>query len=284
MRWLLTLLLCSGLWLPSLVAMAEPLRLPERQGQSAEQVITDLAKAQVVYLGETHDSVEDHRAQLEILEQLYQRQPRLAIGLEMFQRPFQPQLDRYRRGEITLEQLRQLSEYDQRWGFDWQLIVPILEFARQHNLPLIALNAPIELTRMVARQGLAAVSPELRGQLPREIQVDRDGPYRAWLQRSFEAHAPNTRRSAAFTNFLTAQILWDETMAETVADTVRAQPQGLVVVLAGSSHIAYGFGIPSRVARRLPDVRQRSVLLSVGAVPDLPQPVSQSVADYLWRP
>jgi hypothetical protein len=50
-------------------------------------------------------------------------------------------------------------------------------------------------------------------------------------------------------------------------------------VLAGRSHIIYGYGIPDRVLRRLkkPQSIQKTVLLSLDQ--ELPQP---AIADFIW--
>jgi uncharacterized iron-regulated protein len=102
-----------------------------------------------VYLGETHDSPEDHQAQLEILQALYREKlknakdataPRLVIAMEMFQRPYQNILDQYIAGKITEEQLIEQSEYEERWGFPWEYYAPILRFARAHQLPRLSLE------------------------------------------------------------------------------------------------------------------------------------------------
>ena len=53
--------------------------------------------------------------------------------------------------------------------------------------------------------------------------------------------------------FERVQTLWDETMAANLADYLNSKgPAHQVVVVAGSNHIHYGFGIPRRLFRRLP--------------------------------
>ena len=48
--------------------------------------LKELAKANVVYLGETHDNPEDHKIQLQIIQELQRRNPKkIAIAMEMFQ-------------------------------------------------------------------------------------------------------------------------------------------------------------------------------------------------------
>ena len=123
-----------------------------------EDVLDTLKQATVIYLGETHTDMADHVAQLEIITEMHQTRGDIAIGLEMFQRPFQPVLDQYIAGEITEAELIAQSEYETRWGYDWELYAPIFRYAQAEQIPLIALNTPTEITRKVARQGLASLS------------------------------------------------------------------------------------------------------------------------------
>jgi membrane-associated protease RseP (regulator of RpoE activity) len=54
--------------------------------------------------------------------------------------------------------------------------------------------------------------------------------------------------------FYRVQLLWDETMAETAAEYLKS-PAGRgrrLLLLAGSNHVRYGFGIPRRLFRRVP--------------------------------
>jgi hypothetical protein len=75
------------------------------------QLTQQLALAKVVYLGETHDSAEDHRLQLEIIGQLQKKNSKVAIALEMFQRPYQGVVDDYLAGKIDEQELLAKTEY-----------------------------------------------------------------------------------------------------------------------------------------------------------------------------
>jgi len=90
------------------------------QPESNAAVLAAIAPSKVIYLAETHNDLADHVAQLEIIEALAQK-GEITIGLEMFQRPFQPVLDAYLSGDITEVELIAQSEYETRWGFDWDL-------------------------------------------------------------------------------------------------------------------------------------------------------------------
>jgi uncharacterized iron-regulated protein len=246
---------------------------------NAQTVFTDLSQAQVIYLGETHDDAADHQAQLQIIQTLHGMNPKGAIALEMFQRPSQPLLDQYLSGDITETQLQQQSEYDERWGYPWEYYAPILRFAKEQQIPVIALNVPTEITRKVARGGLESLTDEERQWIPSELEIRTDNSaYRQIIQEIYDQIHQGRSASSNFENFFLAQVLWDETMAQGIADFLKANPDRQIITLAGDGHIAYGYGIPSRVARRVEGVRQRSVILN----PDAGMELEGAIANYLW--
>lgn len=258
------------------------------QALPMQQVLDDLAQARVVYLGESHDSPEDHAAQLEIIQALHQQNPNLAIALEMFQRPFQPVMDQYLAGEIDEAELRDRTEYDERWGFPWEYYAPILRYARAHQLPVLALNVPTEVTRQVAAAGLESLSEGDRQSIPPFAEIDTSNTdYRQFLFEIYKNFHQAHGSSTGFERFFLAQVLWDETMAAGVFDFLTDNPEAQVVVLAGQGHVVYGYGIPSRVERRLnaaeseTEWMQRIVLLNPHQELDL-EVNRDAIADYLW--
>ncbi|WP_373542197.1 ChaN family lipoprotein [Chamaesiphon sp.] len=250
---------------------------------SQQEIVNQLQTADVVYLGETHDRESDRQQQLAIIQALLKHNPKLAIGMEMFQRPAQPLLDRYLAGTITAAELRQQSEFDKRWGYKWESYAPILEFAKAHRLPVIALNTPTEITRKAAKQGLESLTATELQSIPPIAEIDRSNlAYKEMILASYQQHAGMVSiASNSFDRFYTAQLLWDETMAERVANFVRQNPEHQTIVIAGNSHIIYGYGIPERVKRRLanPKFRQKTVLLSNDVNFERSQP-----ADFVWEP
>jgi hypothetical protein len=172
---------------------------------------------------------------------------KVAIGMEMFQRPFQGALDDYLNGRIDEKAFLKQSEYFQRWRFDYNLYRPILQFAREEKIPVVALNIPREITEKVGKTGLDSLSEEEKKQIPAQMDFS-DRAYREKLERVFREHPSFEAKNFDF--FLQAQILWDEAMAESVARFLERNPDHQMVVLAGSGHLAYGSGIPARAARR----------------------------------
>lgn len=268
---------------PNIPAGTRVYRVQSQQPQAVSKILEQWTAAQVLYLAETHENAADHQAQLAILRSLQTRRP-LIIGMEMFQRPFQWVLDQYLAGQISEAELRQKTEYDKRWGYDWELYAPILRFARQHQIPIVALNTPSEVTHKVARNGLDSLTLADRQWIPPRSSILAAPPvYRQRIQQIYDEMHQGKGNSANFEKFFLAQVLWDETMADAIAQTLQRSPQALMVVLAGQGHVLYGHGIPDRVARRLNPQRRQS-LQQVSILLNPPQflQIEPATADYIW--
>lgn len=212
-----------------------------------EQIIPALADKRVVFIGEQHTRYDHHLTQLEIIRRLHALHPQLAIGMEMFQQPFQRYLDEYVAGSIDEKTMLRATEYYRRWRMDFRHYAAILRYAREHGLPVIALNIPAELTHNVAHVGLDGLSDAERQQLPAVI-APADAAYRERIKEVFDYH-PNDE-GHDFEHFLEAQLLWDESMAERAAAFLNEHPDHHLVVIAGNQHLAWGSTLPQRLQRR----------------------------------
>jgi len=214
-----------------------------------EHIVPKLAEKRVVFVGESHDRYDHHLNQLAIIRQLHARNPNLVIAMEFFQQPFQPYLDAYIGGSLDERTFLEKTEYFERWGYDYRLYRPIIEYAREQAIPLLALNIPREISTKVGRSGIDSLNAEERRWIPE--QMDRsDEHYRKRLKAIFERHPDTTSRK--FERFYEVQLLWDEGMAERAARYLTENPGRQMVVLAGEGHLAYGAGIPERLVRRVP--------------------------------
>ena len=258
---------------PSLPVEASPV-LDLNAFSTMEQIIPALANKRVVFIGEQHARYDHHLSQLEIIRRLHALHPQLAIGMEMFQQPFQHHLDEYVAGNINEQAMLRATEYYRRWRMDYRHYAPILRYAREYRLPVIALNIPTELTHKVAHAGLDGLSDEDRQQLPADV-APADEAYRQRLKEVFDHH-PNDKEHS-FEHFLEAQLLWDEGMAERAADYLDEHPDQRLVVIAGNQHLAWGSAIPHRLQRRT-QVAAASILNSWDG------PVKPGLADFLLLP
>ena len=253
---------------PSVIDL--PVVKPEAT-RSLLQTMKQLEDARVVLVGETHTRYDHHLVQLEILRHLHEASPNLALGVEWFQQPYQQHLDDYIAGTISDSEMLHLTEYFSRWRYNYRLYQPIMQFARENKIPVIALNAPRELIKALASKDFDDLPEELKAQLPSSYDWS-DKDYEQRIREVFELHP---EYNGEFENFLRSQLTWDESMAERAVLYLEENPDSNMLILAGSGHISHGSGIPNRIKRRI-DADIRTVLVT-----DDHLPVSQDIADFL---
>jgi uncharacterized iron-regulated protein len=232
-----------------------------------------LASARVTCVGESHTDPEHHYAQWRVITELgalsRARSERFGVGLEMFERAQQRHLDSYSPTADDDAAFVEQSGYRERWGFDFSLYRPLLDEAVSQGGALLALNAPKAWTRAVAKAGLAQVDPGLRAQFP-ELLLD-DPEHRAFFAAAMAGHpgSPPHRGKVeteqrrdehstaadafppALESYYAAQVVWDETMAETASRWFSHAPSSSrLVIIAGNGH-CHRSAIPKRLARRL---------------------------------
>ncbi len=241
------------------------------------EMIDRLNDADLVCIGETHDSVPCHRVQLEIIASLFARNERTGVGMEMFQRPFQKEIDCYFRGETDEGEFLKASEYKERWGFDWSLYRPIVEFCRKNGLPLAVLNAPRELTRKISKSGYTSLTDEEKKQLgPIDFQMKEHRDY--WYDRLPKMHGQKDATPEQKERGYEVMTVWDDYMAASAAAFQRDRNILRMIVLAGSGHIERGFGIPMRAERR---TGGKAATITIVAGGDLEKLAADPTADYV---
>src|SRR5436190_19981597 len=95
-----------------------------------ESMLADLARADVVFVGEQHDDPNTHRLELAVLDGLIRRRVSLVVAMEMFERDVQPAIDRYLAGTAAEDEFLKAARPWPRYASDYR---PILEFARAHR-------------------------------------------------------------------------------------------------------------------------------------------------------
>lgn len=231
-----------------------------------------ISSARVIYVGEQHTAVDHHEVQLRVLKFLQTQQPDLVVGMEMFDRGYQPVLDRWSSGELTMEEFLRLTHWRANWKYPISLYREILEFVRDHRLRLIALNIAFHLPPKIAAGGIDSLSVEEKRLLPARMDF-QNAAHREYVKQIFEMHPTPVQES--FEYFYEAQCVWDETMAETVS---RRLPEATaMVVFLGNGHIFRHFGVPGRVFSRT-NIPFTTIYPVTGheKMPD------EDAADYLW--
>lgn len=239
---------------------------------SLAAIVGKVSDKKIVYAGERHTEYEDHLVQFEIIKGLLKKNGKIAIGMEMFQKPFQGALDDYIGGKISEKEFLKSSDYFRRWGFDYHLYRDILTFARDEKIPVVALNVRKEIVEKVSKNGVDALSEGEKSELPDGMDMT-DEDYKKRMKEAFEAHTDSENMS--FENFYQSQIIWDETMAQSIDDYLKKEPHRQMVVMAGSGHLTHGSGIPRRTFRR--NKLDYAIVLS-----DVP--VEKDIADFVLYP
>ena len=224
---------------------------------AASALLDQLTGQKVVLLGETHDRVDDHRWQLDVLTALHARRKNIAIGFEMFPRRLQPVLDRWVAGELSEDDFLEQAEWKKVWGYSADFYLPLFRFAREHRLPMLALNVDRKLVQQVSAKGWDAVPESERQGVSRPAAPGE--AYRAALKTVFDSHADLQKDTARFDYFVDAQALWDRAMAEGIAAHLQRRPQDLVVGILGAGHIHNGHGVPHQL-KSLGVMRQTSLM------------------------
>jgi uncharacterized iron-regulated protein len=235
-------------------------------------VIEGVADKKIIYVGEVHDVFAHHAVQLDIIKGIFKKNKRVAIGMEMFQKPFQETLDRFIAGTISEKEFLKQTEYFKRWGFDYNLYKPILDFARKNKLPVLAMNIQREIIEKVSRQGIDSLTKEEAKEIPSGMDFS-DSSYRERLHKVFKMHRDWKNRN--FEYFYQSQIIWDETMSQSIDEFLRKNPDYQIVVLAGKGHLEYGSGIPNRTSRR--NKHSYAIVL-------IDAKVERDIADYVIFP
>lgn len=246
---MLALLACLPLTLAPLPVRAETCPDPgqwyrpggERLYSAA--LLAELAGRDVVMLGEQHDRMDHHRWQLHVLAGLHALRPDMVIGLEMLPREAQPALDAWVAGHLDEAAFLDASDWYSAWGFDPELYLPILHFARLNRVPLKAINVTPELRDRLVEQGWESLPAAERFGIPAPAPAPPD--YREHLAGIHAQHAASGG-SESRERFIAAQLVWDRAMAAGLAE---ATADGeLVVGLIGQGHLQYGHGVPHQLA------------------------------------
>lgn len=233
-----------------------------------------MRQSRVVLVGEHHTNADHHRAQLAVIRQLHEAGVKTAIGMEMFRNDSQADLDRWVKGELSIEEFEKV--YYDNWNYDWSLYRPIFEYARQEKIPIVGLNVPREITRQVAMQGFASLSNEQKETLS-NITCRVDQEYMEYIRRAFGAHAHGDLN---FIYFCEAQLVWDNIMAVSSVAYLKSNPKSVMVLLAGAAH-ARKQAVPAQIRKRV-DLPYTVILPEIPGEIDS-ETVDRADADFLFR-
>lgn len=179
------------------------------------KMLKDLADADVIFIGETHNCPIAHWLEYEIASDLIRRSPKgLALGAEMFEADNQLLVDEYTRGLISSDKFEAEAKlWDNYWtDYSWMLYL-----AREYGLKFVATNVPRRYASYVKDNGLEALqtlSEEAKSLMaPLPIPFDKAAQDEAM----FGFMQMIGGKGAGSSHFAEAQAIKDATMAWFIA-------------------------------------------------------------------
>ena len=184
-----------------------------------------------------------------MLKQLSSANRPLALSMEQVTRDKQAFLDAYLNGEIGEQYFMKQSNAWPNYESDYR---PLVEFAKQAEIPVIASNAPKNIVRCIGRQGvdyLDKLDSDERSFVADDVNT-ANSPYKEKFMASMHHGKPEqTEKQYA------AQVTWDETMAESIVKYLEKHPGTQVVHVAGKFHTEGGLGTAASILNRNPSLK-----------------------------
>jgi uncharacterized iron-regulated protein len=213
-------------------------RVGDKKRADLAEVVQNVEGADVIFIGEIHDNMQHHAAELDIARSLHAKKFPLALGLEMFTPEDQQKLDDWTDGKLAEESFKTI--YARNWSYNWQLYRDLFIFARDNHIPLIALNIPKPVMAKVTAQGPAALQ---QSEIPPNISWSLNEAQTTYMRTIARQVFGNTPPEKLVARFSAAQALRNNGMAWNIAKYRKKHAADKVVVLAGMWH-AVKNGVP----------------------------------------
>lgn len=232
-------------------------RIFDKQGNPAnfEQIVEQIGKSNVVFLGEQHDDTVAHALQMQIFKAAFEKygaSRKAVLSLEMFERDVQTVINEYLKNQITETHFLAASRPWANYKTDYR---PLVEFAKEKNLEVVAANAPRRYVNMVTRLGRASLDL-LSLEAKRWLAPLPYGEASEAYGNKFNNLMGAKNDSAKQTNpMLAAQSLWDATMAFSIAEKLKADKNALIIHLNGSFHTENRLGTVEHLLNYEPNAK-----------------------------
>lgn len=217
------------------------------------EISKHVKESDVILVGEEHDDQEGHKVSLEIFQRLSNQFP-LTLSLEMLEWHQQESIDEYLQGVITYNALVQTSRFWKNFETDY---LPLVDFAKNNQIPIICANPPRKYVNAIAREGMLAyrkLSPQAVRNLPLPHTVlrDRSSAYEKRLNDLFSEMGSGSGHpqedGSMIDRLILAQHIWDAGMTEKIAAEFYRKDRK-IFHLNGRFHSDYGQGVGYRLKK-----------------------------------
>lgn len=216
------------------------------------ELAEQLKPIDVIFIGEYHGNHASHLLQMQLQAALYQHNPNQILSMEMFNRDQQAILNRYLDDEIGEKYLINEAPTWPNYAGSYR---PMVEFAKQHFIPVIAANAGADIVRCIGSygKGYETLLPQNERQFIAEQPYLNNDDY----QQKFYDFMDSMRKISdeRKANSYAAQLARDNTMAESILKALKENPDSQVIHLNGSFHSESTLGTAALLKQRAPDLQ-----------------------------
>jgi uncharacterized iron-regulated protein len=245
---------------------------------SVDDIVNDMAKADVLFFGEEHNDTTAHYLELALLKKLAAKYPaKVALSMEMFETDTQPVLNEYLRGLIREKNFIT----DARAWPNYKDYRPLIELAKSksNSIDVIAANAPARYTNMVTRMGLEGLNKlDATGKLhlpPLPIDT-ATGKYYDKFTGIMGGHGMPGME------LYQAQNLWDATMAWQIAQYLKTHNGIKVLQLNGGFHSEERLGAMAQLKKYYAKAKALNIACIAGVEITKPDWIKYTnLADYI---
>ncbi|HBV76308.1 MULTISPECIES: ChaN family lipoprotein [Vibrio] len=224
------------------------LHAPSGQAMPVSQFLEQVKSVDVILVGEWHTHAGVHHFQTQLLKQFIKHKHNIALSMEQFSRDKQSIVDQYLHGEIGEQTLITQGNAWPNYESDYR---PLIEVAKTHNVDVIASNAPKIMVQCIAREGLQYLDSldKDQRQLVAKTIFTGESAYKQKFMASMH-HGTEQQNEQQYA----AQVTWDETMAESIVNYLKANPTKQVMHIAGMFHTEGGLGTASAILKLNPNL------------------------------
>ena len=216
---------------------------------SYQKMIRVLAQNDIVLFGEYHNNAIAHWLQLSVTKDLFEKR-KLTLGAEMFERDNQQALDYYLQGKINAKGLDSLARLWKNYPTDY---APLVNFAKENNIPFTATNIPRKYASLVSKKGFTGL----------DSLTTIEKSWMAPLPMAYDPELPGYKNMIAMMgghggeNLPKAQASKDATMAHFIVTT--QVPGSLFIHYNGSYHSENYEGIGWYLAKTNPLLKIKTI-------------------------
>lgn len=226
---------------------------------SFDKLVEEVSKSDVICFGEYHNNPIAHWLQLELTKAVAEERD-VILGAEMFETDDQLVLNEYLAGRIKEDHLKSDAKLWPNYKTDYR---PLVEWAKEEQVPFIATNTPRRYASLVSKEGMAGLdqlneeAKVLLPELPFTVR-ENDRGYDEMVEMMGGGHGHGMNMD----NMIAAQALKDYTMASNIMK--HRKEESVFIHYNGSFHSQYRDGMAGYLRDMDPKL-DLSVISSVSA-------------------